>query len=106
MGRVEGGQSAGSRGLLAAYTTLPVVGIPIASGPLSGVDALLSMVQMPPGVPVGCVGIGSAKNAALYAAEILAVSDPQLREALRRMRAEMARSVAEKDAAIQQQLSE
>ncbi len=71
------GMSAALAGTIAARTTLPVVGVAMASGPLAGVDALLSTVQMPPGVPVGCVGIGKAgaTNAAVYAAQILGVGD-------------------------------
>ncbi len=77
-------------GAIAAHTTLPVVGLPLARSPLGGIDSLLSIVQMPPGVPVGCVGIDAARNAALYAAAILALSDPQVREALDAYRREMA----------------
>ncbi|RKY59209.1 MAG: 5-(carboxyamino)imidazole ribonucleotide mutase [Candidatus Latescibacterota bacterium] len=80
------GLSAALPGVLAAHTTLPVVGVPIASGPLGGIDALLSMVQMPTGVPVATVGINNAKNAAILAAEILALSDEGVRKALERMR--------------------
>jgi len=69
-------------GAIAAHTSLPVVGLPLARSPLGGMDSLLSIVQMPPGVPVACVGIDAARNAALYAAAILAVSDPRVREAL------------------------
>ncbi|MHC4716039.1 MAG: 5-(carboxyamino)imidazole ribonucleotide mutase [Planctomycetota bacterium] len=74
------GMSAALAGTIAARTTLPVVGVAMASGPLAGVDALLSTVQMPPGVPVGCVGVGraGATNAAVYAAQILAAADPDL----------------------------
>lgn len=67
-------------GVIAAHTTLPVIGLPLASGGLGGLDALLSIAQMPPGVPVACVAIGGAKNAALLAVQILALSDPGLRE--------------------------
>lgn len=80
------GLSAALPGVLAAHTTLPVVGVPIASGPLGGIDALLSMVQMPTGVPVATVGINNAKNAAILAAEILALSDEGVRKALEGMR--------------------
>src|SRR5687768_14082446 len=73
------GMSAHLAGVVAAHTALPVLGVPIASGALQGVDALLSTSQMPPGVPVGCMGIGKAgaTNAAYLAARILALSDPQ-----------------------------
>ncbi|MBP7310279.1 MAG: 5-(carboxyamino)imidazole ribonucleotide mutase [Candidatus Cloacimonetes bacterium] len=72
------GMAAHLPGVIAAHTTLPVIGIPIASGALNGVDALYSIVQMPPGVPVACVGINGAKNAALLAVQILALQDQEL----------------------------
>jgi 5-(carboxyamino)imidazole ribonucleotide mutase len=72
------GLSAALPGVIAAHTTLPVVGTPIASGPLRGGDALVSVAQMPPGVPVGSVGIDGAKNAALLALRILSVNDERL----------------------------
>ncbi len=65
-------------GVVAAHTSLPVIGIPVASGALNGVDALYSIVQMPPGVPVACMAINGAKNAALFAIQILATSDKAL----------------------------
>jgi 5-(carboxyamino)imidazole ribonucleotide mutase len=76
------GMSAALPGVMAAHTTLPVIAVPIASGALAGVDALLSSAQMPPGVPVGSVGIDGAKNAALLAVRILATGDEKLRAAL------------------------
>jgi 5-(carboxyamino)imidazole ribonucleotide mutase len=69
-------------GTVAAQTLLPVVGVPLASGALSGFDALLSTVQMPPGIPVATVGVDGAKNAAYLAARILALRDPKVRAAL------------------------
>lgn len=74
-------------GVIAAHTQLPVLGVPVATGPLVGVDALLSIAQMPGGVPVGCLGVGTAgaKNAAYLAARILALSDPALRGRLDEM---------------------
>jgi 5-(carboxyamino)imidazole ribonucleotide mutase len=66
------GMAAALPGVVAAYTELPVIGVPIASGGLGGMDALLAISQMPPGVPVGCMAIGGARNAAIYAARILA----------------------------------
>jgi 5-(carboxyamino)imidazole ribonucleotide mutase len=69
-------------GVTAAFTTLPVIGVPIESKSLKGLDSLLSIVQMPPGVPVATVGIGAAKNAGLLAVQILALSDARLRDAL------------------------
>jgi len=82
------GLSAALPGVIAAHTARPVIGIPIPGGVLGGVDALLSMVQMPGGVPVATVGLGShgSKNAAVLAAEILALSDETIRERLRRFR--------------------
>lgn len=67
-------------GVVAAHTCLPVIGIPVAAGALNGVDALYSIVQMPPGVPVACMAINGAKNAALFAIQILATSDKALNE--------------------------
>ena len=84
------GLAAALPGVLAAHTTLPVIGVPIASGPLQGVDALVAMVQMPSGVPVGTVGINNAKNAALLAAEILALGDEGVRRRLVAFREKMA----------------
>ncbi len=82
------GLSAALPGVIAAHTARPVIGIPIPGGALAGVDALLSMVQMPGGIPVATVGLGphGSKNAAVLAAEILALSDDSLREKLRRYR--------------------
>ncbi len=70
-------------GVIAAYTTLPVIGLPLAAGALNGIDSLYSIVQMPPGVPVGCMAINGAKNAALYALQIIALSDAGLAEKLK-----------------------
>ena len=75
-------------GVLASLTLTPVIGVPAAAGPLAGNDALLSIVQMPPGVPVACVGIGNAKNAAVLAVQILSVKTPGLRERLEEYRAQ------------------
>ena len=74
------GLAAALPGVLAAHTTLPIIGLPIASGALNGVDALYAIVQMPPGVPVACVGIDNARNAAVLAAQILALTDPDINE--------------------------
>jgi phosphoribosylaminoimidazole carboxylase PurE protein len=96
------GMSAALAGALAARTTLPVIGVPMASGCLGGLDAALSTMQMPPGVPVGCMAVGEAgaANAATYAAEILALSDEALLRKLRRFRRSAARKVAQADAAV------
>ncbi len=83
------GMAAHLAGALAAHSLLPVLGVPIESGPLRGEDALLSTVMMPPGIPVAATGIGpaAAKNAALFAARILALSDPAIATKLERLRA-------------------
>jgi 5-(carboxyamino)imidazole ribonucleotide mutase len=75
------GMSAHLAGVLASYTSLPVIGVPLPSGGLKGVDALLSMIQMPGGVPVACVAIGGSKNAALLAAQILGLKYDKIKEA-------------------------
>jgi len=87
------GSAAHLAGVLAAHTTLPVIGIPIASGSLGGLDALLATVQMPSGVPVGTVAVNGARNAALLAAEILGTTDADIAERLARLRQEMAEQV-------------
>jgi 5-(carboxyamino)imidazole ribonucleotide mutase len=89
------GWSAGLPGMLAAYTLLPVVGVPLASSPLGGLDALYSMIQMPPGVPVATVGIDTARNAAYVAARIIALSDPKVAQALAEQREQGRRSIVE-----------
>ena len=76
------GMSAALPGVVAAHTTLPVIGVPIKGGAFDGIDALLSITQMPPGVPVASVGLDSAKNAAVLAVQILAGGDPVLRAKL------------------------
>lgn len=84
-------------GMIAAMTTLPVLGVPVESHALKGMDSLLSIVQMPGGVPVGTLAIGRAGaiNAALLAAQIVALHDPELSEALERFRADQAAAVAQ-----------
>ncbi|MFO8145358.1 MAG: 5-(carboxyamino)imidazole ribonucleotide mutase [Candidatus Syntrophosphaera sp.] len=77
------GMAAHLPGVIASHTILPVIGVPLASGGLGGLDALLSIAQMPPGVPVACLAVGAAKNAALLAIQILSLEDPALREKLR-----------------------
>ena len=98
------GMAAHLAGAMAANSTLPVIGIPMQSGSLGGLDALLSTVQMPSGVPVAAVGINAAKNAALLAAQILAVSDDTLASWLDTLRGEMASQIEEKDAHLQTQV--
>jgi len=87
------GSAAHLAGVLAAHTTLPVIGIPIASGSLGGLDALLATVQMPSGVPVATVAINGARNAALLAAQVLATADPAIAERLAALKQEMAEQV-------------
>jgi len=98
------GKAAHLAGFLAANTTLPVIGIPIKSSTLDGLDALLSTVQMPSGVPVATVAIDGAHNAAILAVQILAVSDPELSDKLKDMKIKMAESVEEKDLNLQKQI--
>lgn len=100
------GMAAHLGGVLAASTVLPVIGIPCSAKVLDGMDAMLATVMMPPGIPVATVGVNAAKNAALLAAEILAVGDDSLRKKLVEMRADMARQVRDKDAAVQEKLKE
>lgn len=82
------GMAAALPGTIAAHTTLPVIGVPLASGHLNGIDSLLAIVQMPPGIPVGTVAIGEAgaKNAAYLAAEIIGLSRPEVAENYQRLR--------------------
>ncbi|MBQ7336554.1 MAG: 5-(carboxyamino)imidazole ribonucleotide mutase [Clostridia bacterium] len=94
------GMAAHLAGALAAKTTLPVIGIPCKSNTLDGIDALLSTVQMPSGIPVATVAIDGATNAALLAAQILALSDDELARKLDEKRANDAKAVLEKDAAV------
>ncbi len=93
------GMSAALAGTIAAHTSLPVIGVPLAGGSLKGVDALLSTVQMPPGVPVASVGIGEAGaiNAALLAIAILALHDERLAAAYRTFRTDQAKAVEDKN---------
>lgn len=86
------GKAAHLPGILASWTMLPVIGVPLAAGELNGIDSLLSIVQMPAGVPVACVGIGSsgAKNAALLAAQILGVKYAEIRNAYLEYKAKLA----------------
>ena len=99
------GMAAHLAGAVAAQSTLPVIGIPCKSSTLDGLDALLSTVQMPSGIPVATVAIGGAANAALLAAEILAVGDDALAAKLDARRASDARKVLEKDKALAESLA-
>lgn len=86
------GKAAHLGGVVAAYTPLPIVGVPMKTSDLGGMDSLLSMVQMPSGVPVACVAIGGAKNAAIYATQILGATDPAWREVIVRFKEDMAKA--------------
>ena len=87
-------------GMLAAVTPLPVIGVPVPLRHLDGLDSLLSIVQMPAGVPVATVAVGNARNAGLLAVRILAAGDPALRERMERFQSDLADSVLAKDAAL------
>ncbi|HIU43027.1 MAG TPA: 5-(carboxyamino)imidazole ribonucleotide mutase [Candidatus Ventrousia excrementavium] len=100
------GKAAHLAGVMAAGTTLPVIGIPIKSSTLDGLDSLLSTVQMPAGVPVATVAIGGAENAALLAVQMLALSDDGLAEALLQHKKEMAEKVMKKDEKVQKQYND
>jgi len=99
------GWAAHLAGVVASSTTLPVIGVPIESSPLQGLDALLSIVQMPPGVPVATtsIGKGGARNAGILAAQILALQDPALHGRLVAFKGKMAEEVEAKDEALQQE---
>jgi len=102
---VAAGGAAHLAGVVAAMTTLPVIAVPMATTVLSGIDALLSSVQMPAGVPVAAMAIDKpgAINAAIFAAEILATSDPEIAQRLIAYKEELAKSVAEKSARVKLQ---
>jgi 5-(carboxyamino)imidazole ribonucleotide mutase len=96
------GKAAHLAGVLASGTTLPVIGVPIKSSTLDGLDSLLSTVQMPKGIPVATVAIDGADNAAILAAQILALSDEDIAAKLIKFKADMAREVEEKDKEIRE----
>lgn len=100
------GMAAALAGVLAAHTTLPVIGVPLKSAVLEGTDALLATVMMPSGIPVATVAIDGAKNAAYLAAEILALSDDDLAEKIAQDRKSQHDNVIKKDAGIQEKLKE
>jgi phosphoribosylaminoimidazole carboxylase PurE protein len=101
------GAAAHLAGVMAANTILPVIGVPMASSALNGMDALLSTVQMPGGIPVATMAIdkAGAVNAAIFAAQVLALSDPEIARKIVAHKEELARSVAEKNARLKQQLA-
>ena len=95
------GKAAHLAGVLAAYTTLPVIGVPIKTSMMGGLDSLLSMVQMPKGIPVACVAVDGADNAAILAAQMMALSDEALGDKLEQFKASMAAEVELKDQKLQ-----
>ena len=99
------GKAAHLAGVLAAHTTLPVIGIPVKSSTLDGLDSLLSTVQMPSGIPVATVAVDGAENAAILAAQMLALSDGGLNAALHEMKRTMAEGVREKDRKLAESLN-
>ncbi len=99
------GKAAHLPGVLAAFTTLPVIGIPIKSSTMDGLDSLLSIVQMPKGIPVATVAIDGGENAAILAAQMIALSCPEVAEKLEEHKLSMLREVSEKDARLQEELS-
>lgn len=99
------GMAAHLAGVIAGHTTLPVIGIPMKSSVLEGMDALLATVMMPPGVPVATVGINGAKNAAVLAVQILAVSDDELAKKLADEKEKMAEGVRQKDLELQEEIA-
>ena len=100
------GKAAHLGGVLAAHTTLPVIGVPVKSSTLDGLDALLSMVQMPSGIPVATVAIDGADNAAILAAQMLALSDDSIAAQLEQMKVDMEKGVAKKNEALQAKVAE
>jgi phosphoribosylaminoimidazole carboxylase PurE protein len=101
------GMAAHLAGVMAAHTTLPVIGVPMACEPFNGLDALLSTVQMPPGIPVATVSVGKsgARNAALFAVAVLALSDPSLAKKLGKFRADQVKKIQADDAALQAEMN-
>jgi 5-(carboxyamino)imidazole ribonucleotide mutase len=99
------GAAAHLPGVIAAYTTLPVIGVPVNSTPLNGMDALFSMVQMPGGIPVATMAVNGAKNAGIFAVQIMAGAHPELVAALSEQRRHLAEEVAEKAERLQNKLA-
>ena len=100
------GKAAHLGGVLAAHTTLPVIGIPVKSSTLDGLDALLATVQMPSGIPVATVAIDGAENAAILAVQMLALSDDNLASQLEKMKEDMEQGVIKKNEALQAKVAE
>ncbi len=99
------GMAAALPGAIAAHTIVPVIGVPIASGTFGGFDALLSIAQMPPGVPVACVAVNGAKNAAVLAAQILGTGEPDVVRKLQEYKASLAAEVVRRDQSLQGQIA-
>ncbi len=95
------GMAAHLPGVVASFTTKPVIGVPLASGALQGLDALYAIVQMPPGIPVASVAIGGARNAGILAAQIIATSDSEVAARLKAQRVSMAEAVATKSKKVE-----
>ena len=95
------GMAAHLPGVVASFTTKPVIGVPLAGSALQGFDALLAVVQMPPGIPVATVAVGGARNAGALATQIIALADPDLAAKLRKQREKMAEGVAEKSKTVE-----
>ena len=98
------GKAAHLGGVLAAFTTLPVIGVPIKTSMMGGLDSLLSMVQMPKGIPVACVAVDGADNAAILAVQMLALEDAELADKLKNFKKTMADEVAAKDMKLQEEM--
>lgn len=97
------GKAAHLPGVLAAFTTIPVIGIPIKSSTLDGLDSLLSIVQMPKGIPVATVAVDGSDNAAILAAQMLSIKYPEIKEKLKKFKLDMAQEVENKDKQIQEE---
>lgn len=91
-------------GVIAALTPLPVIGVPVKSAALDGLDSLLSIVQMPPGIPVATVGVNAARNAGILAAQVIGSGDPEVREKVRAFKADLARSVESRNAKLMERV--
>jgi 5-(carboxyamino)imidazole ribonucleotide mutase len=100
------GMAAHLPGVLASHTTLPVIGVPTSGGTLNGIDALLSIVQMPKGIPVATVGIDASRNAAILACKILSIKYDGIREKLKKMKIDMKKSSEEKSAKLNKYLQD
>ncbi len=105
---VGAGGAAHLAGVVASVTSLPVIGVPLATTPLNGMDSLLAIVQMPAGIPVATMAIdkAGATNAAILAAQILGTSDPKMAERLKEHKEDLARSVQEKNSRLQQKIAD